>query len=135
MLDIVVENSGTRPALDIQLHACEEDIRDAMIDPKAEAPLPRDAERVFFSKTVIPVLANGRSLSNAFGATGQDGVWRPGARIPVKVTYKSLGGTRYEEPGELVLFDDAGFAQTCWSGPREQDISHHVVTLADQSRG
>lgn len=132
-LDILVENSGTRPALDVRLEAREEQVRAAMAAPDAGAPIPRDAQRIFFSDVVIPVLPNGRTTSNAFGATGQDGEWRPGARIPIMLTYRSLDGARYVEAGELLLFDDGGFAQTSWGNPSEREISHHIVRISKQA--
>jgi len=113
-LNILVENSGNRPALDIALHADEADIRAAMADPSPAHPIPTDANRVFFSNIIIPVLANGRGLSNAFGSLGTAGVWRPGATIPVKVSYRGMAGPHFKERFWLLLSDDAGFAQTYW---------------------
>jgi len=129
MLDILIENSGTRPAIDVQLQAREADIRAAMLRREG-GDLPTDAKRVFFSDVVIPVLPNGRVLSNSFGCLGQDGVWRPGAHIPLKVLYRGMAGSRYIEQGELLLHDDAGFAQTSWSGPSEREMRHRKVTIA-----
>lgn len=128
MLDILIENSGARPALGVQLEARESDIRAAMLKPEADV-LPTDARRVFMSKVVVPVLPNGSLLSNAFGCLGKDGVWRPGARIPINVSYHSLDGSRYVEPGELLLHDDGGFAQTSWHGPSERNVGYRSVTL------
>lgn len=129
MLDILIENSGTRPAIDVQLQAREVDIRTAMLMPDGD-DLPTDAKRVFLSNIVVPVLPNGRVLSNSFGCLGQDGVWRPGARIPLKVLYRGVEGSRYIEQGELLLHDDAGFAQTSWSEPSEREIGHRRVIIA-----
>lgn len=133
MLDILIENSGTRPALDVHLQAREADIRAAMLKPD-ERELPIHAKRVFLSNVVVPVVPNGGLLSNGFGCLGQDGVWRPGARIPIKVLYRSMDGSTYTEPGELLLHDDEGFAQTSWDGPSEREIGHRSVTIVSKSR-
>lgn len=93
MLDILIENSGTRPAFDVQLRARDADVRAAMLRSD-EGDLPTEAKRVFFSDVVVPVLPNGSVLSNSFGCLGQDGVWRPGARIPLKVLYRGMEGVQ-----------------------------------------
>lgn len=133
-LDILIENSGTRPALDVRLQAREEDIRAAMLSQDEGSDLPKDAIRVFFSDVVVPVLPTGRTLSNAFEALGNEGTWKPGARLPIKVLYRSMDGARYEEPGELLLHDDDGFAQTSWKSPAERTIGHHSIALAEDDR-
>lgn len=129
-LDILVENTGTRPALDVRLCAKKEDIRAAMRVRDDAPELQRDANRIFFSDVSIPVLPNGRTMSNAFGGLGDGGGdWHAGARIPIKVIYSGMDGTRYNEQGVLLLHDDSGFAQTSWEGPAGRDISHHHVTV------
>lgn len=119
-LNILVENSGARPALDVKLTATEADVKAAMADDCPEQPVPRDAQRVFFSDIRIPVLANGRTTSNALGWLGSpEPVWRAGASLPVRVLYRGMDGTRYVNRCVLALADDAGFAQTFWEGPAE----------------
>lgn len=114
-LDLIVENTGNRPALDMQLSAAESDVRQALVDPSPNAKIPTDAARVFFSSVFVPVLAAGQSVSNAFGWLGMDGVWRPGASIPIAITYRGVGGRHFREPMVLLLASDQGFAQTSWS--------------------
>ena len=84
---------------------------------KAPGPMPRDANRVFFSGVSIPLLIHGRGVSNAFGHLGNAaGAWKAGAVIPVKLVYGGLGWRRYSSKLRLLLSDDAGFAQTFWAG-------------------
>lgn len=109
-LNLLVENTGNRPAQDVELIANEADVRSA----SAQAVVPRDAERCFFSSIRIPVLANGRRSTNAFWHLGQADSWRAGAEIPVTVRYRDLNGRRFSNKHRLVLADDAGFAQTFW---------------------
>lgn len=114
-LNLLIENTGTRPALDVSLHADEADIRAAMTHPDSAHPIPNDAARVFFSDIVIPVLANGKGASNAFGSLGAAGDWRSGATIPVSLSYRGMSGPHFKEHLWLLLADDAGFAQTFWA--------------------
>ena len=109
-LNLLVENTGNRPAQDVELIANEADVRGA----SAQAVVPKDAERCFFSGIRIPVLANGRRSTNAFWHLGQADSWRAGAEIPVTVRYRDLNGRRFSNKHRLVLADDAGFAQTFW---------------------
>jgi hypothetical protein len=110
-LNLLVENTGNRPAQDVELVTTEADVRSA----SSEATVPRDAERCFFSGIRIPVLANGRRSTNAFWHLGQADSWRAGAEIPVTVRYRDLNGRRFSNKQRLVLADDAGFAQTFWN--------------------
>lgn len=114
-LNIVVENTGNRPAKSITLTAKRSDVIGVMRDTSQAVPM--DAERCFFERNVIPVLANGKVASNAFGAIGRDGEWEAGAKIPLEIEYFSFEGKRYTEKMDLLLVDDAGFAQTSWGIP------------------
>lgn len=109
-LNLLVENTGNRPARDIQLIAREADVRAA----SSQSSIPTDAQRCFFNGVSIPVLGNGRSTSNAFWHLGQPDSWRPGAEIPVTLRYRDLSGRRFSNKVRLLLADDAGFAQTFW---------------------
>ena len=109
-LNLLIENTGNRPACDIRLIAKESDIRAA----SQQAAIPKDAQRCFFSNTDIPILANGRSTSNAFWHLGQPDSWRSGAKISIKIKYRDIAGRRFSSKVRLFLVDDAGFAQTFW---------------------
>lgn len=112
-LNIIVENTGNRPARNIYLVASEADVKSALSSSNMEIPI--DARRCFFENISIPVLANGRSISNAFGHLGQQaGSWLPGAEIPIKIRYRDLGSRCFKSKMHLLLADDAGFAQTFW---------------------
>ncbi|MDP2265142.1 MAG: hypothetical protein Q8J70_01195 [Thiobacillus sp.] len=116
-LNIVVENTGSRPAREVRLVVKKHDVFKALPQDSQQS-IPRDAERCFFSEKIIPVLANGRSVSNAFGRLAlQTGSWRPGASIPLTIKYRDLGNRRFTSKLLLVLSDDSGFAQTFWEEP------------------
>ena len=117
-LNLVVENSGNRPAKNIRIFANQADVLAALDKPGF---MPKDAHRVFFSHVYIPLLIHGRVASNAFGHLGNEpGAWRSGAQIPVKVVYSGLGWRRYSNKLRLLLSDDAGFAQTFWAGSQNR---------------
>ena len=109
-LNLIVENTGNRPACGIRLLAKESDVLAAL----QQTAIPEDAQRCFFSGIDIPVLANGRSTSNGFWHLGQPDSWRAGVKIPIKIKYKDLSGRRFSNKVHLFLADDAGFAQTFW---------------------
>lgn len=113
-LNIVVENTGNRPAKEIKLTADKYAVLAALKD-SSNKQIPIDAQRCLFDNHSIPVLANGKSATNAFGAIGTDGEWSAGARFSLRIEYKSLDGRKYRETMDIVLADDAGFAQTFWN--------------------
>lgn len=133
-LDILVENAGNQPALDVRLKAKNEDVRAAMRPGEgATADMQRDAQRVFFSDVSCPVLSNGKTVSNAFGALGDEaGEWHVGAQIPIEVSYRGMDGRRYAEQGVLLLHADDGFAQTSWKGPADRAVGHQHVTISEK---
>jgi len=118
-LNIVVENTGNRPAKAIKLIAERTTVLQAMKETSNQK-VPLDAERCFFEHKIIPVLANGKAASNAFGAIGNGGDWEEGAKIPLHIEYLSFEGKRYSEKMDLLLVDDAGFAQTFWDESSDQ---------------
>lgn len=114
-LDLVVTNSGSRPAAGILLTATPAHVRAAMRDPEgAPCLVPSDACRTLLSGRSIPLLANGEEATNAFGTLGPTGNWRAGAEIPVHIHYKDLTGRHFNQNLVLVLNDDMGFAQSAW---------------------
>ena len=114
-LDILVENSGNRPAFDVLIRVDDADLRNAMANP--DQPLPTDVVRVLSGTVAIPVLTNGRSATNSFGWLGGKAPWKAGSVLPITVSYRGLGGQRYEESMTLLLAGDAGFAQSFWGEP------------------
>ena len=120
-LNVVVENTGNRPAKNIRLIARQSDVIAALSAPSI---IPIDAKRCFFSEVSIPLLVQGRATSNAFGHLGQpSGSWRSGAEIPIKIVYGDLGRRKFSSKLRLLLADDAGFAQTFWGDPTRAQAS------------
>ncbi|MCD5988481.1 hypothetical protein KDX30_11265 [Pseudomonas sp. CDFA 553] len=113
-LNIVLENSGNRPAKDIRLVATEKYVL-AALNHLDETEIPGDARHCFFSSKQISVMANGKRMTNAFGYLGdKSGAWKSGAVIPLAIEYKGLQNERYRAKMSLILVDDNGFAQSSW---------------------
>jgi len=114
ILNLVVENTGNRPARDIRLIADSKTIINAVV-PTWKSGIPSDAQRCLLNGLSIPILVNGRSITNAFEyLSGVEGPWKPNAEIPIKIKYRDLGLRRFCCTVRLVLADDSGFAQSSW---------------------
>jgi hypothetical protein len=115
-LDLLVENTGSRPARDVRLTTDEAALAAAF------ASNINDTEReqiraCFSSKFIIPIIANGASVSNAFGflSANSDNTWKLHSRIPIRVCYEDLDGRAYEHQVTLFVADNRGFASTHWA--------------------
>lgn len=118
-LQLIVENTGNRPARDITL-TCDKSTLDKVLDPKVGAKPPNDVERVFASDTVIPVLEHGRAVTCAFGlfSAEDQSTWMPNSRLPVSISYTSLGRRRFKDTMDLLLSDDHSFTGLQWAKPQ-----------------
>ena len=65
-INLLLENTGNRPAKNIYFKVKEEDVRNASFKQN----IPEDALQCFYSNISIPVLANNRSTSNVFWTRG-----------------------------------------------------------------
>ncbi|WP_157883278.1 hypothetical protein [Acinetobacter sp. NCu2D-2] len=91
-LNLLLENTGNRPAKNIVLKVNKKDVENAQL--KKEIPI--DASRCFFSDVLIPVLANNHVLTNAFWHLGHNNSWIPNAKIPLSIHYEDLDGRKYK---------------------------------------
>lgn len=116
--ELVVINSGTRPAATVRLTATADNVNQAF-EPRAFttpelARVVEQVQRCFSRDAVIPVLLNGQTLTNAFGFTGDargmGPFWRVGASIPVSISYSDLEGRPFATEVTLVVRDTTGFA-------------------------
>ena len=121
LYDLVVENTGNRPATNIQLIVDPQDLERAM-KPGKEI-YSEFIKNCFDPKYSIPVLANGQSTSSAFGKTSDDAEsnWNPYSRIPVTVHYSDLEGRAYKSRVTLFIFDTSGFAGAFYADPPRHD--------------
>lgn len=115
-LNILLENTGNRPAKNIKLIALEKDLQRAAFQEEGNTQMPQDAKRCFFSKVVIPVLANNKKISSGFGYLGRGkGAWIDGSKIPITIEYYDLNNRKFIDRMDILLVDDKGFAQSFWS--------------------
>jgi hypothetical protein len=131
--DLLVINSGNRPAVDIQLQLNIEDLKQCITppinDPKIELIL-----KCFNNDGVIPLLVAGAKISNSFGLTSrkpEDNVWKYGSSLPIKIIYKDLEGDQwYTSALTLVVKDSNTFAGTQWV--KEKYKREDVVKLLQE---
>jgi hypothetical protein len=117
-LSLLVENTGNRPAKNVRLTVDTNELDAAFAAPPGDA-LRKQAEYCFSDRGMIPVLANGRSVSNGFGFLSADKpTWKLHSRFDIGVTYDGLDGTQYKHKIPLVIADDAGFAGGHWSSSK-----------------
>lgn len=114
-LNLLIENTGNRPAKNTQLSVVP-----ALFD-RALAPSLDDAERrrvadCFSPAFRIPVLANGASVTNAFGLLhgSSDATSQRCSRIPITREYEDIDGGRFKHAHDPFIVDAAGFAGTFW---------------------
>jgi hypothetical protein len=128
VLNLVIENTGNRPAKNIKLSVDSQELKSAF----SENIKDRDRqaiERCFADDIVIPCLANGKSISNSFGKltvsydtdtatelfwhqTPSD--WQMNARFHVIVEYQDLNNRNYECSIPILIANDEGFAGSSW---------------------
>jgi hypothetical protein len=108
---LVLENSGNRPAINIRLSVEANDLK-RVLDPVCRLDVA-EITNCFDEQYTIPILANGKSVSTAFGKTSAEGhecMWMPDSRFRITITYYDLSGRRYKEENPLFVFCDLGFA-------------------------
>ena len=117
-LSLLVENTGNRPAKNIRL-AVESVALESALVAKPGDTLRKHVESCFSDRGIIPVLANGKSVSNGFGfLSADDPTWKAHARFEIDVSYEDLDDTRYKHKVPLLVADDAGFAGGHWADPK-----------------
>jgi hypothetical protein len=115
-LNIVVENTGNRPARNVRLSVSEEHLK-AALSENVDEVWGKSIRRCFSDRGVIPVLANGKSVSNDFGwlTVGEKSAWRGDLRFDIEVSYEDLDGRKFKHVNPLLVADDVGFAGSFWS--------------------
>lgn len=116
--DLVVTNSGNRPAVRVRLHATRRDIR-SLVERDANSSELATIENCFLPESEISILKNGESLSTCFGAYlayKKEGKWlNYGAQIEIRITYLDLGGRKFQSKMPLRIYARDGFGGSVWS--------------------
>ncbi|WP_152539377.1 hypothetical protein [Methylomicrobium lacus] len=119
-LNLVISNTGNRPATNVRLIASENDIL-RLIKPTAQAKRKKMILDCFQESAIIPILRNGEELSTCFGAITRndtDENWMVnGAQIEIRVEYSDLDGRFYKSEMPLKIYSREGFAGGFWKEP------------------
>ena len=114
--NLVLSNTGTRPAVNVQLHAEPAMITrlfgDGVTDVMAE-----EIRSCFSSRSRVALLRNGEELTTAFGPYGREKSSQQinyGAEIPILITYQDLDRRRYKAHMPLKVFARHGFGGAIW---------------------
>lgn len=114
--NIWVHNTGSRPAADVQLKVDEKYIK-RLLAPGCSEAEKKEIHNVFSLKGEIPLLHDGKSVSNGFGHTSasDNSSLNYGVKIPIIITYRGLGGKKFETKQNLVVKGSEYFASSGWS--------------------
>lgn len=116
LLDLILENTGNRPAKNVRLTVKRADL-DSALSGQRDNPLRSAIERCFSEETFLPILENGRRVSNSFGLIGVPGrgsTWIANSVLSIHLYYEDLDGRKYHHEIPLLIADDTGFAGTFW---------------------
>lgn len=109
-VELVIENTGNRPAINVSLEASPEDL-DRVLNSEASDAEWAGVKRCFESDTYIPVLGNGQRVTNAFGSFQETGsTWIYKQTLIVGIRYESLKGRKFFNRVPIWLVDNRGFA-------------------------
>ncbi len=111
VFDILVHNTGSRPAADVQLKADEEYIR-KLLSTKCPKEIEKEIHNIFSHEGEIPLLHDGKSVRNGFGDASS---LNYGIKIPIIITYRGLSGKKFKTRQNLIIKDTKYFAGSGWS--------------------
>lgn len=113
--DIVVYNTGNRPATNISLRTDKKVLEKAFGENTSET-LKMEILSCFSDEGIIPLLQPGNSILNGFGMTGKDeSTLKYGSRIPITIEYKDLNGRKFKSNQTLLFKDPEFFAGSGWA--------------------
>lgn len=120
--NLIISNTGSRPAIDIRLHA-DPDKVSMLHGEGATETMTEEVRRCFTEDSTVVLLRNGEDLSTAFGSFGVEQSSRQlnyGVQIPIVVTYKDLEGRKYKSRMFLKVFVRNGFGGSVWGKPKSR---------------
>lgn len=119
--DLVLLNSGTIPAKDIQLLADEGSLSQAMGTDSGEANR-KTWLACFSGQKAIAVLHNGEHMSCSFGTTraNGEGFWKYNARVSITIQYRGWFGRQYEQSQEIEIRDSDSFTDFSWEATKSK---------------
>lgn len=113
--NLVLANTGNRPAVRVQLRANQSELL-KLFDPGASKQHVDRIFRVFHPDHELPLLRNGEELETSFGASTQDEAWmKYGAVANIQIFYYDLDGKRFQSNQTLKIYLRRGFGGGTWS--------------------
>jgi hypothetical protein len=116
--NLVIANTGTRPATRVRMIASNEDIKN-LLEPGVSDKYFKMIESNFLPDSEIPLLRNGEELTTSFGAftsAGSTEKWlRYGAQTDIVICYQDLDGRKYKTEQPLKVYARHGFGGGVWT--------------------
>ena len=116
--NLVIANTGNRPAVRVRMHASQAEIA-SLLEPKVRDLKFNMIESNFLKESEIPLLRNGEELTTSFGAftnSPDEGPWlRHGAEAEISITYQDLDGRKFESRQPLKVYAREGFGGGVWA--------------------
>lgn len=116
--DLVLSNTGNRPAVNVCIHADPKMIL-RLIGDGASEEMAEEIKRCFSVGSTVALLRNGEELTTAFGSYGietSSQLINYGVQIPVTLTYADLDKRPYRAHMPLKVFARHGFGGAVWDG-------------------
>lgn len=115
--NLVIANSGTRPAVRVRLHASQAEIA-SLLEPTVQNGKIEMIKSIFLKESEVPLLRNGEELTTSFGAftkNADEGPWlRYGAEAEISITYQDIDGRNFESRLPLKVYAREGFGGGVW---------------------
>lgn len=116
--NLVIANTGNRPAVRVRLHASKAEIA-SLLEPGVRDKKFKMIESNFLKESEIPLLRNGEELTTSFGAftsNPDEGPWlRYGSEAEISITYQDLDGRKFESRQPLKVYARDGFGGGVWA--------------------
>lgn len=120
--NLVIYNTGNRPATFIKIHA-EKEMIDKILDvdglsSNVKGLEANDIYRCFSNETTIPLLINGKEILNSFGLTSrypEKNILKYNSQLSILISYSDLENRTYTSRQVLIIKNSQGFAGSVWS--------------------
>jgi len=118
LFDLIIVNSGNRPATDIYIKAKKVDI-DSVFKENAKEGSKKYLYQIFSGKSKIQVLLNGKEVKTAFSGCSTNiensaCILEYESELPIIIHYKDIDGNKYYSKLSLYIRDSDGFGGSVW---------------------
>lgn len=119
-LNVLVENTGNRPAINVRLSVDKEELIGAL-HADVEDTDRKSLERLFADAGTIPVLGNGKSTSAYFGFLSGDAksTWNGDLTLHIRISYCDLDKRVFTHRISLFVRGGDGFTGDFWGTPNK----------------